>query len=160
MTAMKKLLIVALLLAAPAPARAEVGIGAFFGAPFGNDLKLDIARRQAFDLVFGWTSLRREFADEYGHYGHFTYLVTPFWGYGSSINVPIRLGIGLALYDHGPFVDEVNVAARFPLEIGMRFHSVPLELYGEIAIKITFVDPNHNDPDVDLDGGIGLRFYF
>src|SRR5262249_24083360 len=85
---------------------------------------------------------------------------TPFWGYGSSINVPIRLGIGLAPYDHGPFVDEVNIAARFPLEIGIRFHSVPLELYGEIALKITFVDPNTHDPHVDLDGGVRLRCYF
>jgi hypothetical protein len=157
---MKKLLMLALLFAGPAPAQAEVGIGAFFGEPFGIDLKLDIARRQAFDLVFGWNSLRHEFGDEYGHYGHFTYLVTPFWGYGTSINVPIRLGIGVAIFDHGPFADEVNVAARFPLELGIRFHSVPLELYGELTVKITFVDPNNNDPDVDLDGGVGLRFYF
>jgi hypothetical protein len=157
---MKKLLIVALLLGVSPPARAEVGIGAFFGEPFGIDLKLDIARRQAFDMVFGWTSVDHEFNNSYDHYFHFTYLVTPFWGYGRSINVPLRLGIGLALYDHGPFAHEVNVAARFPLELGIRFHSVPLELYGEFALKITFVDQNNNDPTTDLEGGVGIRFYF
>jgi hypothetical protein len=40
------------------------------------------------------------------------------------------------------------------------FRSVPLELYGEIALKITFIDDNDNDDDVDADGGIGFRIYF
>jgi len=159
MTRMKKLLIVAVLVGASStPARAEVGIGLFIGEPFGLDLKLDIARRQAFDIVIGWN--RVDGFDRDGHYGHFTYLVTPFWGYGNSINIPIRLGIGLALYDHSRFADETNVAVRVPLELGIRFHSVPLEIYGEIAVKVTFVDPGYDDPPADLDGGIGLRFYF
>ncbi len=157
---MNKLLIVALLLGASAPARAEVGIGAFIGEPLGLDLKLDIARRQAFDLVFGWTSVDREYPDYYGHYFHFTYLATPFWGYGRSINVPLRIGIGVALWDHGPFAREVNAALRIPVELGIRFHSVPLEIYGELAFKLTFADQNDNDPTSDLDGGVGLRFYF
>ena len=68
---------------------------------------------------------------------------------------------GVAVFDdYGRFNDDLNVAARVPFEVGLRFRRTPLELYFEIALKMTFIDSEPNDhPFVDLDGGIGLRFY-
>jgi hypothetical protein len=145
-------------LASPQQARAEgIGIGLFLGEPTGFDLKIDLQRRSALDVVIGYTT----FDDYRAHYAHLTYLVTPFVGRGRSVLVPLRLGIGAAFFDGaGDFGDEANIAVRAPLELGLRFRSVPLEVYGELAIKITILDENDNHDDVDADGGIGLRFYF
>jgi len=143
---------------APAAARAEgFGIGVFLGQPTGLDLKIDVGARSAIDIVLGL----EELDDDSANYAHVTYLVTPFAARGRSVLVPFRLGIGAAFYDGiGDFGDEINVAVRAPLEIGFVFRSAPIELYGEIALKITFIDDNDNEDEVDADGGIGIRFRF
>jgi hypothetical protein len=137
------------------PARAEVGLGLFVGEPFGLDIKLDLQRNSALDILLGATSFR----DGRGNYGHVTYLITPLVSRGRSVLVPLRLGIGGAFYDGGgDFADDVNLAVRVPLQIGLRLRSSPLEFYGEIALKVTFYDEYDNNGDaLDLDGGIGLR---
>jgi hypothetical protein len=135
--------------AIPGAARADVGLGIFVGEPTGLDLKIDIEQRSALDFVLGLSSFR----DGRVNYGHFTYLVTPFIGRGRSVLVPLRLGIGVAVYD---VARDVDVAVRAPLELGFRFRSAPIELYGEIALVIPFV----RDVRADLDGGLGFRIYF
>jgi hypothetical protein len=137
-----------------APARADVGLGLFVGEPFGLDLKLDLEPRAALDLVFGTTTVRDGRAD----YAHLTYLATLTVGHGRSVAVPLRLGIGGAFFDGGgKFADEVNLAVRAPLEVGFLLRSAPIEIYAEIAVKVTFIDENDNNETVDLDGGVGFR---
>jgi len=144
-------------LAAPAAAHAAVGLGLFVGEPLGLDLKLDMSRRSSLDMVLGWDTIDRGRA----HYGHLTYLATLFLGHGRSVVVPLRLGIGGAIYDGaGGFGDEINLAVRAPLEIGFMFRRAPVEIYGEIALKVTFLDGNDNNRTFDADGGIGFRVYF
>jgi hypothetical protein len=159
----RKLVLVATLLfvSAPATARAEVGVGVFVGEPTGLDVKLDVARRSALDIVLGYYSHWRDYGLD-GAYGHLTYLVQPLVAHGDSVLVPLRLGIGVAIFDQaGTFDDDINLAARVPFEIGFRFRRTPLEIYLEVALKVTFLDgePYRHDR-VDLDGGLGLRFYF
>lgn len=152
---MRKLAIaIAFVLAATRGARADVALGGFLGEPTGLDLKLGLAQHSAIDIVLGWITYR-DFGG--GPYGHLTYLVTPVVGHGSSVLVPLRLGIGVAVFEPS---NDIDVAVRFPLEVGIRFRTAPLEIYGELALKVTLVHPNDNYPDADLDGGIGLRFYF
>jgi len=133
------------------PARADVGIGLFLGEPTGFDLKIGVGPQSGIDLVFGYTTFR----DARTGYGHVTYLVTPLVGHGSSITVPLRLGIGAAIF--GPSND-IGFAIRAPLEIGLRFRS-PIELYGEIAAALDVVGVG-DTPFLDLQGGVGLRLYF
>jgi hypothetical protein len=157
----RKLVLVATLLFATAkPARAEVGIGAFFGEPTGIDFKLDLAQRSALDILIGYYSHWRDYGFD-GAYGHVTYLVTPMVAHGDAVLVPLRLGIGAAIFDQsGRFNDDLNLAARVPFEVGLRFRRTPLEIYFEVALKVTILDgdPYPHD-DVDIDGGIGIRFY-
>lgn len=156
----KLVLVVALLFASPA--HAEVGLGVFVGEPTGLDLKLDLAQRSALDLVFGWYSHWND-GDRIndGAYAHVTYLVTPVVSVGRSVIVPLRIGIGGAIFDDaGRYDGDIHLAARVPFQVGLRFRRTPLELYGEIALKLTVVDPGPEHRTVDLDGGIGLRFYF
>ncbi len=156
----RKLVLVATLLVAGAkPARAEVGVGVFVGEPTGIDFKLDIARRAALDILVGWYSHWRHYDTE-GAYGHLTYLVQPMVAHGDSVLVPLRLGVGVAIFDdRGRFDDDLNLAARVPFEVGLRFRRTPLEIYFEVALKVTFLDEYDDHETVDLDGGIGLRFY-
>jgi hypothetical protein len=135
-------------------ARADVGLGLFVGEPFGLDLKLDLQPRAALDLVVGTTTVRDGRAD----YFHVTYLATLAVGNGRSALVPLRLGIGGAFFDGGgQFADEVNLAVRAPLQVGFILRRSPIEIYGELAIKVTFIDDNNNNGTVDLDGGVGFR---
>lgn len=160
---LRKLVIVALLVLAPASqARAEVGIGAFLGEPTGLDLKLGLSHNSALDILFGWYSHwnNRDGIND-GAYAHVTYLVTPMVSSGQSVIVPLRLGIGGAIFDDGGhFDDDLNLAVRVPFEVALVFRNAPLEFYGEVALKMTVVDGDNDHPFVDLDGGIGLRFYF
>lgn len=144
---------------APSPARADVALGAFVGEPTGLDVKLGIGDRSSLDLLFGWYSHWPHDVDG-GTYGHVTYLVTPVVGHGDSVMVPLRLGIGAAIYDtSGHFNDDLHLAARLPVEIGLKFRRTPLEIYLELALKITVYQETRDHETVDLDGGVGLRFY-
>jgi len=154
-TRLLPLLVVLGLVAAPTAARADIGIGLFVGQPTGLDIKVGLAARSALDIVLGL----RTFDDDSGGYGHLTYLVTPFAARGRSVIVPFRLGIGVALFEG--FGDDLAIAARAPFEVGFVFSRTPLELYLELALKVTFINGNDDDDvDADLDGGLGLRIYF
>jgi hypothetical protein len=135
-------------LARPTPARADFGIGLFLGEPTGLDMKVGLSGRSGLDIVLGFTSFRGRTG-----YGHVTYLVTPLVGHGTSVLVPLRLGIGAALYGPG---DDINVAIRAPFEVGLRLRRTPLEFYGEIALLITLVDPVF----ADVQAGLGFRVFF
>lgn len=146
---MRKLALVAMLLAAPATAHADLGIGVFLGEPTGLDLKIGLQSRSALDIVIGGASFRDVGLD----YGHLTYLYTPFVGQGNAIAVPLRLGIGAAFFGNR---DNIDIGVRAPLEVGLRFTRTPIELYGEIALLIVL----SNDERIHGQGGVGIRFYF
>jgi hypothetical protein len=147
---MRKLVILAVLAGVVPAAHADVGLGLFVGRPSGLDLKLGLAPRSGIDIVLGWDTFR----DGRDYYAHVTYLATLVVGRGESVIVPLRLGIGAAVYGPDP-----EVAIRAPLEIGFRFRSAPVELYGEIAARLEVAD-RPPDPHFYLDGGIGFRIYF
>lgn len=154
---MRKLLLTTLIcglvtVAKVTPARADFGLGLFLGEPTGLDLKLGVGPRSSLDFVIGYST----FEDGRTGYGHLTYLVTPLIAQGDAVLVPLRLGIGGALY--GPS-DDIGFAVRAPLEVGLRFRRTPLEIYGEIALALEIIGPR-NDLDLDLQGGVGFRLFF
>jgi len=150
---MRRIVIIIAMLLATHSARADVAIGGFFGDPSGLDLKFGLAPRSGLDVLLGWYDFR---GLGNGGYAHMTYLVTPIVGHGESVIVPLRIGIGGAVFgDNG---DNIDVGVRFPLEVGLRFRSAPVEIYGEIAALFAFIHPRYEVFNVQ--GGVGLRFYF
>lgn len=149
---MRKLVIaIVLVIGLHGSARAEsIGLGVFLGQPTGLDIKIGLQGRSALDIVLGAT----RFDEPRASYGHLQYLVLLGMARGQSINVPFRLGIGVAVA--GLTEDNTALFARVPLQIGLRFRRTPLEIYGEIAFVLQLID----DVDPDVDGGIGLRVYF
>src|SRR5689334_2903810 len=84
-----------------APARADFGLGLFLGEPSGLDLKIGLGNRSAIDIVLGVDTFR----DRRDGYGHLTYLLTPLVGHGDSVIVPIRFGVGGAIYGNRNDID-------------------------------------------------------
>ena len=150
------ILLLLLVIAAPSSARADLGIGIFVGEPLGLDLKIDLQRRQALDIVLGVSSIRDGGRDY--SYGHLTYMVTPFVGRGRTVLVPVRFGIGAAMA--GLVEGDVNIAARAPFEVALLFRRAPMEIYGQVALVLRLVRENENADLLDTDGGVGLRIYF
>jgi hypothetical protein len=134
------------------PAHADFGLGLFLGEPTGIDFKIGLGNRSSLDIVLGFDTLR----DGRAGYGHLTYLVTPLVAQGNAVLVPLRLGIGAAVFGPG---NDINIAVRAPFEIGLRLRSTPLEFYGEIALALVFID-RPNDLELDVQGGLGFRVYF
>lgn len=159
---MRKLVLVTVIavvgmVASPAPSHAGVGLGMFLGEPLGLTLKVDLERRTSLELLFG--------VDDYNEgrgrdgYGHLTFLAAPWVGRGDSVMVPIRFGIGVAVYDDDggdDWGESIDVAARAPLQVAFQFVGTPLEIYLEIALRLELIDDVHAQPD----GGLGIRFYF
>lgn len=157
---LRKLALVVVLLSVPAsrPARADVALGGFFGDPTGVDLLVGVGRRAHLDVLVGYSDFR--YFGGAG-YGHLTYLLTPLLGRGESVLIPLRLGIGVGFWDG--YQDRFgnnhfDVGVRFPLEVGLRFRSVPLEIYGELALVLFAYHDDFNT--VWGQGGVGLRFFF
>jgi hypothetical protein len=155
---MRKLLVATfvfgfVLAARATPARADFGIGLFLGDPSGLDLKIGLTNRTGLDIVLGFDSFRDGRAD----YGHLTYLVTPLVAHGDSVLVPIRLGIGAALYGGS---GDFDFAVRAPFELALRLRDAPLEFYGELALEFTLFGPNQDALQAHLQGGLGFRVFF
>jgi hypothetical protein len=156
----RKLAIFVVLFLSTQAARADVGVGVFLGRPTGFDAKIGLGPRTGLDIVLGWDTYRDNYHDDYGH---ITYLLTPAVGRGRSVIVPLRFGIGLAVFDSDRYRDQfsgLNMAIRVPAELGFRFRSVPLEIYGELALRVTFLRDDDRYDRALIDGGVGLRFYF
>lgn len=154
---MRKLLPAALvfgivLAARATPAHADFGLGLFLGDPTGLDLKIGLGNRSALDLVLGINTYR----DGRVNYGHLTYLVTPLVAHGDSVLVPLRFGIGGALFGTS---NDIRFAVRAPFELALRFRRTPLEFYGELALALVFGTPN-DSLVLDLQGGLGFRVFF
>lgn len=154
---MRKAIVIAMMVFGGVTAHADrgFGVGVFVGEPMGLDLKIGLSGPSNLDIVLGWTTYK----DGRDAYGHLTYLATLGVARGRAVTVPFRLGVGGAIYDDGG-LNDLNIAVRAPLQIGLMFSGAPLELYGEIALKLTLIDANNNNDDFDLDGGMGLRVYF
>lgn len=153
---MRKLLIaLAVLVASASTARADIGLGIFIGEPTGVDVKIGLGPKSGLDVLIGESSFREGRIS----YGHVTYLLTPAVGHGDSLLIPLRLGIGGAIF--GITEDDVGFAVRVPFEVGLRFRRTPIEIYAEISFAIDFFTDDRNDKVAfDLGGGLGIRFYF
>jgi hypothetical protein len=127
----RKLVIVAVLACAPSAAHAEVGLGVFLGEPTGIDFKLGLSHKTALDILVGVYNHWDRWSDD-GTYAHVTYLVQPLVTHGDSVIVPLRIGIGGAVFDDvGRYDGDIHLAVRVPFELAIQFRRSPVEIYGE-----------------------------
>jgi hypothetical protein len=174
---MKRTLLAFALLAASGTAQAQpgrpFGLGLVLGEPTGLTAKLYLSQPFALQFGLGWM-------DTFDNYNGL-YLNVDFVFHPAVITrqpaftMPFYIGVGGRLLDHhwryyydrNGFYDEhdTHIGVRVPFGLLMDFSRIPLDLYLELAVVVDILYFDQNDPfddhrGVDLNGGIGARYYF
>ncbi len=171
------LLLAAALVLLPAAASAApenpFGLGIQVGAPTGLTGKLYLDR-VALQMGLGVVD---DFDDEDGLHVHLDVLFHPaVLVRERAFTLPFYVGIGGRILQHDyvyhfdgdHYVDEdTHVGVRVPFGLLMDFNRVPLDIFLEVALVVDFLHiedhygPFHDRHDrVDLNGGLGIRYYF
>ena len=134
--------------AQPGQAR-DFGVGAILGSPTGFSLKYWLTDTTAVDGAFAW---------HFGDHNRFQFHADHLWHIRlPEVNVPdgrlpFYVGAGLRVIS-GP---DAEAGVRIPLGLSYLLSKAPLEFFAEIVPVIDFAP----DTEADLDGGIGVRYYF
>ena len=163
-------LMLVLALSAPRAARAEggnFGLGLIIGSPTGLSLKYYMSRGHALDAAVGLTTIGSD-----GIHVHVDYLWHPFvLASEGSFDLAMYVGIGGRVLDHDRgrgHDDDFHIGPRAPLGLVFDFlkSGVPLDVFVEVALVLDFILDDDNDGDdhdgidLDLNAGIGARYYF
>jgi hypothetical protein len=132
------------------------GLGLILGSPTGVSGKLYFNRQNAIDFAVG-----EAFANERGFHFHLDYLWHPFMlAQDEGFSLPFYLGIGGRILSRdGHAGSDLHLGARAPFGILFDFKRVPLDVFVEVAIIVDIIH-NNDDDLVDLNAGVGIRYYF
>ncbi len=137
------------LLSIPAQAqedKGQLGVGAYIGTPFGFTAKYILDHSNALDLALGAQGSNFDMhADALTHFRDFSY--QPPMG-----KLVPYLGLGLKIEDQ----DESLFGIRFVGGLAYLVKDTPLEVFAEV-VPVLRLAPSLGD---NLDGGVGLRYYF
>lgn len=154
----------AVIAVAPAPAAADApaekgvfGAGLIVGEPTGVSAKYYLADDTAIDFAIGGAIIGR------GIQVHSDFLWHP-WilEQRESFALPVYLGVGGRVLNHdggGGDDDHIRIGVRGPIGILFDFTRVPLDAFAEIAPILDYRTKG-DAFGVDLNAGIGARYYF
>jgi hypothetical protein len=136
----------------------DFGLGLILGSPTGLSGEVRLARTTSIDFAVGLDAFDDE--DTYFHLDYLIYLTD--LSRGGSLGVPIYLGVGGNVYDHGgDFGDDMHIGARIPFGLALAFRRTPVQFFFELALNVLVVEDHDHDHDrVRLNGAIGFRVYF
>jgi len=123
------------------------GAGVIFGEPTGLSLKSWVSSKNAVDAALSWSAI-----------DDFIYLHADFLIHNFNIidvsdgKLPFYLGLGAKL----GFGDDIVLGARIPLGLDYMFSGAPVDIFVEIVPGLTLIP----EPGFDIDGGIGIRYWF
>jgi hypothetical protein len=137
-------------LAVPQPGQpGDFGLGAMFGAPTGLSLKYWLNNTSAMDGGLAW-----HFGDDARFQVHSDYLWhinVPNWDVPNG-RLPVYVGAGLRVLAG----DHPEAGIRIPVGLSYLVAKAPVEVFAEIVPVVEFAP----DTSGELDGAIGVRFYF
>jgi hypothetical protein len=150
------------------------GLGLQLGAPTGLTAKLYLNQPFALQMGLGFVD---DFDDEDGLHVHLDFIWHPaILAREAAFTLPFYLGVGARVLQHDYvyridrtyYVDEdTHLGVRVPIGLLMDFNRVRLDIFLEVALVIDFIfledryGPEHRRHDrVDLNGGLGIRYYF
>ena len=147
---MKKTIIIALLgLFSLGIAAQDSGFGAgvIFGEPTGLSLKSWMSSKTAVDAAVTWSAV-----DDF-LYIHADFLIHNFNIIDvSDGQLPLYFGLGAKV----GFGQDVIFGARIPIGLDYMFSGAPIDIFVEIVPGLTLLP----EPGFDIDGGIGIRYWF
>jgi hypothetical protein len=145
---------------AAGPQSRELGLGILLGEPSGLTGKYWLSVSQALDLHLSFDFSDEAFAVVFDYLFHFDIarlgnrkVELPFYvGIGGKLLVDADNKPGRADEDN----DDVRLGLRVPLGLSVLLTQAPLEFFGEVGLGISVIP--RTVPD--LDGGLGVRYYF
>lgn len=147
------------------------GLGLILGSPTGLSGKYFVGPSTAIDFAVGGIGCCR---GRRGVEVHADFLWHPVsLASEKPFELPLYVGIGGRFYSyewrHGDhYHDGAALGARFPVGISIDMNNVPLDIFVELALVADLI-VNHDDFNdsfdrdglyVDVDGAVGLRYYF
>ncbi|MBH24315.1 MAG: hypothetical protein CMH57_07685 [Myxococcales bacterium] len=139
------------------PAGEDLGAGIILGEPTGLTGKYWFDSSSAVDVHLSFDFSDDAFALISDYLLHFN-VFTPD---SRSIDLPVYVGIGGKFFvrednnDRGDD-DDLGLGLRAPVGLSLLLTQAPLEFFVEIALGLRIIPGT----EADLDGGIGVRYYF
>ncbi len=128
----------------------DFGAGVVLGSPTGLTAKYWLGGHRAIDGTLAW---------KFGHEDQLEIAADHLWHHtfpNSSASVrgwlPFYFGLGVRVLAG----DDAEAGVRIPLGLSYMVQDAPVEFFAEIVPVVEFAP----DTDADIDGGIGVRYYF
>jgi len=126
----------------------KFGLGVILGEPTGLNCKVWQSDYVAYDAALAWS-----FGNDGNVHIHVDYLLHNYKLIRTANNyTPIYYGIGARIKSQ----DDVVLGVRFPLGIDFRSRRIPIDIFIEIVPAFNVIP----ETELDLEGGIGVRYYF
>lgn len=123
------------------------GLGIIVGEPTGFSAKLWTTEHTALDAALAWSFAGNGFlrlhSDLLWHKHYFEV---------AKGELPFYFGLGAKLV----FASDLELGIRIPVGLSYQFESGPFELFFELVPVFNLLPKTQ----LDLDGGLGLRYYF
>ena len=137
------------------------GLGLMLGAPTGLSGKYYLGSDRALDFGIG---VLGGYGRRDGLHLHMDYLWHPVSLVSDpAFELPIYFGLGARIFDfNDDDYDDDGFAfgLRAPLGIAFDFTNTPIDIFFEVALVIDFYSGYRDNVGADLNGAIGLRYYF
>ena len=136
------------------PKNKRFGAGIILGDPSGLSFKGYVTQRFAIDAIFAWSFVH----DTITVGGDLLYDIMDIPVNVRAFTLPWYIGAGalVGFGTRGKNDGKTFATIRVPLGLSMQFTEYPIEVFFEIAPGLQIAPST----DVDVSGGIGVRFYF
>jgi hypothetical protein len=140
------------------------GLGLMLGAPTGLSGKYFYASDRAIDFGLGVIGRYRHRDGVHLHVDHLWHPVSLVSE--PAFELPLYVGIGGRFFnwndDRDGYPDGQVLGVRVPLGIAFDFNNVPLDVFVEVAFVLDFFidDTSNDDIGTDLNGAVGVRYWF
>jgi hypothetical protein len=124
-----------------------LGAGIMVGEPTGISVKSWISSNDALDAGVAW-SLSHGWLHVHADYLRHSFGLIPV----EVGQVPLYYGAGAVI----GLGREINLGIRVPLGVAYLFEDVPIDIFMEIAPTLVLIP----DTDFEIQGGIGVRYWF
>ncbi len=151
----KKLLFVATSTVVACTSVSGIGIGIMAGDPTGISLKQWLNDKTAVDAGIGWT-----FSGEDSFHLHADYLIHNFQIFDNGKmkgSLPLYYGVGGRYrYEEDDGGDDSVFGVRVPIGISYIFPEAPVDIFFELVPVLDLIP----DTELELNAGVGVRYYF
>ena len=128
----------------------NLGLGVILGEPTGVTGKYILNDESAIDAGAGWETS----GDDRIHvYADYLFHINDLFDVGTG-SLPLFFGAGVRFISIEDDDDELGI--RLPVGLEYVFPKLPIRIFGEL-VPVLDLTP---DTELDLEGGIGIRYFF